>query len=126
MDELTASLNYSKLKFIDYFGTDKQGQHIFAIYACRLPERQELNGHIFIELVEPFFLYRNTEIGLHFLFLCNILIHFTAKTTTNKYLEKEYERKEKVVNSKITLQTLTIKVNAELKLCYIFYSNLIY
>lgn len=51
MDELTASLNYSKLKFIDYFGTDKQGQHIFAIYACRLPERQELNGHIFIELV---------------------------------------------------------------------------
>ncbi|XP_055321076.1 rho GTPase-activating protein 68F [Sitodiplosis mosellana] len=50
-DELTASLNYSKLKFIDYFGTDKQGQHIFAIYACRLPERQELNGHIFIEFI---------------------------------------------------------------------------
>lgn len=39
----------AKLKFIDYFGTDKQGQHIFAIYACRLPERQELNGHIFIK-----------------------------------------------------------------------------
>ncbi|XP_031626838.1 rho GTPase-activating protein 68F [Contarinia nasturtii] len=51
VDELTASLNYSKLKFIDYFGTDKQGQHIFAIYACRLPERQELNGHIFIEFI---------------------------------------------------------------------------
>lgn len=49
VDELTATLNYSKLKFIDYFGTDKQGQHIFAIYACRLPERQELNGHYFIE-----------------------------------------------------------------------------
>lgn len=52
VDELTTSSIYEKLKFIDYFGVDKQGQHIFAIYACRLPNRQELNGHIFIELVE--------------------------------------------------------------------------
>lgn len=49
VDELTAINSYSKLKFIDYFGTDKHGQHIFAIYACRLPPRQDLNGNFFIE-----------------------------------------------------------------------------
>lgn len=51
MDELTASLNYLKLNFIDYIGQDKQGQHIFAIYACRLPNRQELNEKCFIRFV---------------------------------------------------------------------------
>lgn len=49
VDGLTAISAYSKLKFIDYFGTDKHGQHIFAIYACRLPPRQDLNGNLFIE-----------------------------------------------------------------------------
>lgn len=43
--------SYAKLKFIDFFGTDKQGQHIFAIYACRLPEKKDLNGTTFIEYV---------------------------------------------------------------------------
>lgn len=51
MNELTAMENYAKLKFIDFFGTDKQGQHIFAIYACRLPEKKDLNGTTFIEYV---------------------------------------------------------------------------
>lgn len=41
--------NYADLKFIDFIGTDRQGQHIFAIYACRLPEKKELNGTTFIE-----------------------------------------------------------------------------
>lgn len=49
LDEMNAMTIYSKLKFIDYFGTDKQGQHIFAIYACRLPNRKDLNGTYFIE-----------------------------------------------------------------------------
>lgn len=49
--ELNAMENYAKLKFIDFFGTDKQGQHIFAIYACRLPDKKDLNGTTFIEYV---------------------------------------------------------------------------
>lgn len=40
---------YAKLKFIDFYGTDNQGQHIFAIYACRLPKKDALNGSTFIE-----------------------------------------------------------------------------
>ncbi|KAJ6641479.1 Rho GTPase-activating protein 68F, partial [Pseudolycoriella hygida] len=49
--ELSAMENYAKLKFIDFYGTDKQGQHIFAIYACRLPEKKDLNGTTFIEYI---------------------------------------------------------------------------
>lgn len=49
--ELNAMENYAKLKFIDFFGTDKQGQHIFAIYACRLPDKSQLNGTTFIEYI---------------------------------------------------------------------------
>lgn len=49
--ELSAMENYAKLKFIDFYGTDKQGQHIFAIYACRLPDKKDLNGTTFIEYI---------------------------------------------------------------------------
>lgn len=50
-NELNAMENYAKLKFIDFFGTDKQGQHIFAIYAFRLPDKKDLNGTTFIEYI---------------------------------------------------------------------------
>jgi len=39
----------SELKFIDSYGTDKHGQLIFAIYACRLPEKKDINTDTFIK-----------------------------------------------------------------------------
>ena len=49
IDEDAIRMDFSKRKFIDYIGTDKNGQPIIAIYACRLPERKNLNTNIFIE-----------------------------------------------------------------------------
>lgn len=68
-DELTASLNYLKLNFIDYIGQDKQGQHIFAIYACRLPNRQALNFQYFIRLVA------DHELHQQFIFILPFQFH---------------------------------------------------
>lgn len=51
IDEDAIRKDLSKRKFIDYIGTDKNGQPIIAIYACRLPERKNLNNIIFIEWV---------------------------------------------------------------------------
>lgn len=48
---LNAMEMYARLKFIDFYGTDKQGQHIFAIYACRLPDKKDLTGTTFIEYI---------------------------------------------------------------------------
>lgn len=51
VDELTSMQAYEKRKFIDFFGTDKQGQHIFAIFACLLPPKQEINNAAFIKFI---------------------------------------------------------------------------
>ncbi|GAB0098276.1 Rho GTPase-activating protein 68F [Sergentomyia squamirostris] len=51
MDEFSSMKSYEELKFIDFFGTDKQGQHIFAIFACRLPPKAELNNSAFIHYI---------------------------------------------------------------------------
>lgn len=51
MDEFSSMKTYEELKFIDFFGTDKQGQHIFAIFACRLPPKSELNNSAFIHFI---------------------------------------------------------------------------
>jgi Rho GTPase-activating protein 1 len=48
-DEIRKDL--SKRKFIDYIGTDKHGQPIIAIYACRLPDKKNLNNNIFIDFI---------------------------------------------------------------------------
>lgn len=50
-DELTSMQSYEKRKFIDFFGTDKQGQHIFAIFACLLPPKTEINNAAFIKFI---------------------------------------------------------------------------
>lgn len=42
---------YEQLKFIDFFGTDKQGQHIFAIFACQLPAKSEINSRAFVKFI---------------------------------------------------------------------------
>lgn len=58
--ELTAMEEMAKLRFIDFYGTDRQGQHIFAIYACRLPTLKTLNGNtetlssFIIEQMKPY------------------------------------------------------------------------
>lgn len=51
--ELTAMEEMAKLRFIDFYGTDRQGQHIFAIYACRLPSYKTLQSSttIFTEYI---------------------------------------------------------------------------
>ncbi|CAO1363416.1 unnamed protein product [Diamesa serratosioi] len=51
IDEDAIRMDFSKRKFIDYIGTDKNGQPIIAIYACRLPERKNLNTNIFIDFI---------------------------------------------------------------------------
>lgn len=51
VDELTSMQSYEKLKFIDFFGTDKQGQHIFAIFACQLPAKSEINSQAFVKFI---------------------------------------------------------------------------
>ncbi|CAG9800484.1 unnamed protein product [Chironomus riparius] len=51
IDEDAIRLDFSKRKFIDYIGTDKNGQPIIAIYACRLPERKNLNNLLFIDFI---------------------------------------------------------------------------
>lgn len=51
IDEDAIRMDLSKRKFIDYIGTDKHGQPIIAIYACRLPERKNLNTNIFIDFI---------------------------------------------------------------------------
>lgn len=51
IDEDVIRMDLSKRKFIDYIGTDKHGQPIVAIYACRLPERKNLNTNIFIDFI---------------------------------------------------------------------------
>jgi Rho GTPase-activating protein 1 len=51
IDEDAIRLEFSRCKFIDYIGTDKHGQPIIAIYACRLPERKNLNNSIFIDFI---------------------------------------------------------------------------
>lgn len=51
IDEDAIRRDLSKRKFIDYIGTDKHGQPIIAIYACRLPERKNLNNSIFIDFI---------------------------------------------------------------------------
>ena len=51
VDEDAIRMDLSKRKFIDYIGTDKNGQPIIAIYACRLPERKNLNTNIFIDFI---------------------------------------------------------------------------
>lgn len=51
VDELTSMQSYEKRKFIDFFGTDKQGQHIFAIFACLLPPKTEINNAAFIKFI---------------------------------------------------------------------------
>jgi len=51
IDEDTIRMDLSKRKFIDYIGTDKHGQPIIAIYACRLPERKNINTSIFIDFI---------------------------------------------------------------------------
>ncbi|ALC43454.1 RhoGAP68F, partial [Drosophila busckii] len=40
----------------DFLGTDKQGRHIFAIYASRFPEKSQLEGFVrqIIKEIEPF------------------------------------------------------------------------
>lgn len=48
-DENAIRKDFKRRKFIEFIGTDKQGQPIIAIYACRLPERKDLNSNIFIE-----------------------------------------------------------------------------
>lgn len=50
-DELTSMKAYEEQRFIDFFGTDKQGQHIFAIYACLLPAKKEINNSAFIKFI---------------------------------------------------------------------------
>lgn len=50
-DELTSMQAYEKRKFIDFFGTDNQGQHIFAIFACLLPPKSEINNAAFIKYI---------------------------------------------------------------------------
>lgn len=49
VDEDAIRKDLIKRKFIDHIGTDKHGQPIIAIYACRLPEKKDLNTNIFIE-----------------------------------------------------------------------------
>lgn len=51
IDEDAIRMDLSKRKFIDYIGTDTHGQPIIAIYACRLPERKNLNNSIFIDFI---------------------------------------------------------------------------
>ena len=51
VDELTSMQEYEQLKFIDFFGTDKQGQHIFAIFGCQLPARNKINSQAFIKFI---------------------------------------------------------------------------
>ena len=51
VDEDAIRLDLSKRKFIDYIGTTKHGQPIIAIFACRLPERKNLNTNIFIDFI---------------------------------------------------------------------------
>jgi Rho GTPase-activating protein 1 len=51
IDEDSIRKDFAKRKFIDYIGTDKHGQPIIAIYACRLPERKNLNTNIFIDFI---------------------------------------------------------------------------
>lgn len=51
VDELTSMQSYEKRKFIDFFGTDKQGQHIFAIFACQLPPKSEINSAAFTKFI---------------------------------------------------------------------------
>lgn len=50
-DELTSMKNYEERRFLDFFGTDNQGQHIFAIYACLLPPKKEINNSAFIKFI---------------------------------------------------------------------------
>lgn len=51
IDEFEIRQDFAKRKFIDYIGTDKVGQPIIAIYACRLPERKNLNNQLFIDFI---------------------------------------------------------------------------
>jgi Rho GTPase-activating protein 1 len=51
IDEDAIRLDFSKRKFIDYIGTEKNGQPIIAIYACRLPETKNLNNQLFIDFI---------------------------------------------------------------------------
>lgn len=51
VDEYAIRQDFAKRKFIDYIGTDKFGQPIIAIYACRLPERRNLNNQLFIDFI---------------------------------------------------------------------------
>ncbi|XP_058054369.1 rho GTPase-activating protein 68F [Anopheles bellator] len=50
-DEDAIRKDFKRRKFIEFIGTDKQGQPIIAIYACRLPERKDLNSSIFIDFI---------------------------------------------------------------------------
>uniref|UniRef100_A0AAG5DB64 Rho-GAP domain-containing protein n=2 Tax=Anopheles atroparvus TaxID=41427 RepID=A0AAG5DB64_ANOAO len=50
-DENAIRKDFKRRKFIEFIGTDKQGQPIIAIYACRLPERKDLNSNIFIDFI---------------------------------------------------------------------------
>lgn len=51
VDELTSMQAYETRKFIDFLGTDKQGQHIFAIFACQLPPKSEINSAAFTKFI---------------------------------------------------------------------------
>lgn len=48
-EEIAAQSDFAKYKFIDYIGTDKHGQPIIAIYACKLPDRKKIVQDIFIK-----------------------------------------------------------------------------
>lgn len=48
-EEIAAQGDFAKYKFIDYIGTDKHGQPIIAIYACKLPDRKKIVQDIFIK-----------------------------------------------------------------------------
>lgn len=48
-EELTVQSDFAKYKFIDYIGTDKHGQPIIAIYACKLPDRRKIVQDVFIK-----------------------------------------------------------------------------
>lgn len=49
IDEDEIRKQFARCRFIDYIGTDKNGQPIIAIYACRLPDRKDINTDSFIK-----------------------------------------------------------------------------
>uniref|UniRef100_A0A336KVQ1 CSON001076 protein n=1 Tax=Culicoides sonorensis TaxID=179676 RepID=A0A336KVQ1_CULSO len=50
-EEIAAQSDFAKYKFIDYIGTDKHGQPIIAIYACKLPDRKKIVQDVFIKFI---------------------------------------------------------------------------